>query len=200
VALVTLLCFGPQIVLAIVALANGFAPPLTNARAAATIAYELAAGGAALAFLALRGWRRSDSPIGIRVGTALLGVAAAQIYVVGSLLALAFFGRWLPPSPERLLRPAGATAVLVLFFAVDAVFEEVFANAYVVQALERLGVRHPIFWSAALRVSCGVFQGAIACAMIFAFGAVMAWIFRKYRRLAIPVIAHVVSNVEMVLR
>jgi len=82
---------------------------------------------------------------------------------------------------------------------IDAVFEEVIANAYVVQALERLGARHAIIWSAALRVSFGIYQGALACILIFAFGAIAAWIFRKYGRLSIPIVAHVAANAAMIL-
>jgi membrane protease YdiL (CAAX protease family) len=198
-AFVLLLCFGPQLALAITALAHGFVPPLTNGRAAAGIAYELAAGGAAAAFLAMRGWNRSHFRLRAGVVGLVAGVSIAAVYRVASTIVLAMFGSWLAPSPERLLRPAGSTAVLLLFFAVDAVFEEVFANAYAVQALERLGVQHAIVWSAALRVSYGLYQGAIACAMIFAFGLAMAWVFRKYRNLGIPVSAHLAANALMIL-
>jgi membrane protease YdiL (CAAX protease family) len=199
VAVVIALCFGPVLVLAVAALARGSVPPLTNERAAAGIAYELAAGGAAAAFLAVRGWNRKQFRMSWRPLAVLVGFLLGRAYVVFSTIALVAVGRWLAPSPERLLRPAGSTALLLLFLTIDAVFEEVFANAYVVQALERLGARHAIVWSAALRVAFSIYQGALACILIFAFGAAAAWIFGKYGRLSIPIVAHVAANAAMIL-
>jgi len=107
VAVVIALCFGPVLVLAIAALARGSVPPLTNERAAAGIAYELAAGGAAAAFLAVRGWNRRQFRMSWHPMALLVGFLLGRAYVVfpGSLSSPSA-GGWRRPRSGCSVPPA----------------------------------------------------------------------------------------------
>jgi uncharacterized protein len=197
-ALVTLLCFGVPIGGAVYLFVRGTISPITNARTVRGLLFEVVLGGAAAVVLALRGWKWHHFRLRIDGWNILAGGLLGLAYVGFAMFSGPLLIRvlpWLRPSPARQMHLAAAPALYLVFIVVNSIFEEVFVNAYAVQALERLDSRHPIVWSAALRASYHIYQGVLGPLIVFVLGLVMAAIFVRRRDLGIPVIGHTGANV-----
>jgi hypothetical protein len=161
------------------------------------IAYEIAAGIAAARILARRGWRARDLGLAVPwpprtaasdlVRGVLLFAGGTLVYgFVHLLLAEMGFVTAAPPVFDSSGLGLDAGVALV---AVNVVFEETLACAYVVSALRA----HPtlaVWTSATLRAAYHTYQGPAAAAGILALGLVHASVFSRWRRVAPLAIAH----------
>ena len=199
-ALVLVVAFGAIVPRSLAALAGGLAgpatPPLTNAALLRTALLEILILGVLALFLRARGWtlRRlaaaptlEDLVVGIALAVACYG-GYAILWNVTLILAP---GIGAAAHATRLIAGPLQWPTLVLVSLVNPVFEEVLACAYVIAALrERAGVVAAVNTSAALRVFCHFYQGAVGLLGIVPMALLFAWWYARTQRLWPLIVAH----------
>jgi membrane protease YdiL (CAAX protease family) len=176
------------------------APPITNAALLGSVIYELVVLGVLGAFLAARGWTLPrlglkpswrDSAVGV-------GLAVAYYFCV-TLLWILTVVVWprigALGAATHLVRADLQLSTVLLACVVNPVFEEVFLCGYVISALrETRGVTTAINVSAAIRVFCHFYQGAVGVIAIVPMALLFAYVYARSGRLWPLIVAHAIVD------
>jgi membrane protease YdiL (CAAX protease family) len=90
-------------------------------------------------------------------------------------------------------------ALMLLFLAINSIFEEVTVTAYVIEALKGDGAGLAITASTLLRFSYHLYQGPLASLSIVPLGLLFATMFWRWRNLWPLIVAHTIANVVFFL-
>ena len=176
------------------------APPITNAGLLSTVIYELLVLGVLGTFLATRGWTLAR--VGLepswRDSAAGLGLAVVY-YFCFIVLWIAAVAVW-PPlgtigAATHLVRADLQWSTVLLACVVNPVFEEVFLCGYVISALrDSRGVTTAINVSAAIRLFCHFYQGAVGVIAVAPVALLFAYWYAHSRRLWPLIVAHAILD------
>jgi len=168
---------------------------------------ELALAAVVAVVLALRGWRWGDLNLRatwrLTTGGLLLFALDYGLTLAADGPALALFGE---PVDEwsvfdELNGPGVSLRGALALASVNPLFEETFAVAYVVRALEpRRGIAAAIVVSALIRALYHTYAGLAWGAVMFLYGLVHASVYARWRRLWPLVVAHAVANFGYAMR
>jgi uncharacterized protein len=202
--LTVLIAFGLVIPRSVVALIEpqrlfeGGGAPITDRALFGTVIYELALLLVLGAFLRLRGWTLArlgispawrDSAIGLGLAlAAYAGYAALWIATASLWPQIGEIG-----AATHLVAPDIGWPSIVLVSLVNPVFEELFVCGYVIVALrEKRGVSTAtaINVSAAIRVFCHFYQGAVGVLAVVPIALIFAYWFARTGRLWPLIVAH----------
>ena len=176
------------------------APPITNAALLSTVIYELVVLGVLGTFLATRGWTlgRLGLEPSWRDSAAGVGLLVVYYFCFIALWVLAV-AVW-PPlgtigAATHLVRQDLQWPTVLLACMVNPVFEEVFLCGYVISALrDSRGVTTAINVSAAIRVFCHFYQGAVGVIAIAPVALLFAYWYAHTRRLWPLIVAHAIVD------
>lgn len=180
-------------------------PPFTNETLISNLVYEIFVLSWLGVFMKFRGWTferlgfsigARDTAIGLLLAILVFCVVWLIEHVMGSAAPAAL------ESAQRFDKVSGELdlwAILVAS-AVDAVFEELFACAYVISALkEKRGPAFALNVSVLLRVGCHVYQGVYGVLIGGAWGLVFGYWYLKSGRVWPLFVAHAVLLVVELL-
>ncbi len=88
---------------------------------------------------------------------------------------------------------------MLLFIAINSIFEEITVTAYVIEALKGDGAGLAITASTLLRFSYHLYQGPLASLSIVPLGLLFATMFWRWRNLWPLIVAHTIANVVFFL-
>ncbi len=195
---VTAICFGMSIVLSLQAVAAGFpAGSFDDSGFVGLIKLELAMAGAAVLFLALRGYAVSTllpRPSLRGCGEGLLVYLAAS--AVAWLLLLPFASAWQEQPIEQMMAQATVSVPTVLALAVvNGTFEEVFLLGFLSRGLRGHGLSVALGVPLLVRVLYHLYQGPAGALAICGFGLVLSVCHARSGRLWPVVFAHMLADV-----
>lgn len=205
ILLVLLIAFGASVPRSLAALFGGGlrgagTAPITNQALLRTALYEVAILVVLALFLRARGWTLQRLGLAPSWRDSGLGVALAVAAYLGyALLWIVTLALW-----PRVGQVASATHLIggalgwpnvLLISLVNPVFEELFACGYLMAALrERAGVTAAINASAALRVFCHFYQGALGVLGIVPMALLFAYWYARTARLWPLIVAHAILD------
>lgn len=175
-------------------------PPITNAALLGTVIYELVVLGVLGAFLAARGWTLPRLGLKPSWRDSAAGVGLALVYYLCVVLLWVLTAAVWPRiaalgAATHLVRADLQWANVLLVSTVNPVFEEVFLCGYVISALrETRGVTTAINVSAAIRVFCHFYQGAVGVIAITPMALLFAYWYAHNRRLWPLIVAHAIVD------
>jgi hypothetical protein len=193
--LVTLLCFGLQVVGAVAAVAKqlGHAAPsqvqFGNAAVLWTAILELAALGAALWIGSIRGW--SLAKFGLRISWRDTGagvVLFAGVLLASALIEAALRILHLEKAPVRIV---GMTLPFALLFSlINPVFEETLESGYFIHALQHFGMWPAILASTLFTCFLHAYLGLQGAAGILLTRVIFGLVYWRWRQLWPLFVAH----------
>jgi membrane protease YdiL (CAAX protease family) len=169
-------------------------PPITEPALQGLLLSELLVMALLALLLRQRGWNLAHlglhfSARDLLVALGLVAAASAAFTAVALMgdVAMPGFGR----SSRGLVASGISLPTAVAVSAVNPVFEELFACAYVIRALERTrSVAFAVNVSTALRVAYHLYQGPAGAISMIPFGLLFGWCFARTGRLWPLVVAH----------
>lgn len=176
------------------------APPITNGALLGTIIYELVVLCVLGAFLATRGWTLPRLGLAPSWRDSAVGAGLALIYYFFLILLWGLTVAVWPRigtlgAATHLVRADLQWPTVLLVCMVNPVFEEVFLCGYVISALrESRGVTTAINVSAAIRVFCHFYQGAVGVVAITPMALLFAYWYAHSRRLWPLIVAHAIVD------
>ena len=195
--LVNLIAFGPFAAISIYGLIRRNTTVLFDDRRLYLIAgLELLCAAIVIPILRARGWKLSDFNVRFSMPQTIAGfilyiVAAVTITGLG-MLFVATTG--IDPSTATTLVTRVSWPALILFLAVDPLYEETFEVAYNLRATEGDGPAFGITLSVAIRLLCHAYQGPIAPMTILPLGIIFGLVYWKWRRVWPLAVAHGVAQ------
>ena len=180
-------------------------PPFTNETLISNLVYEIFVLSWLGVFMKFRGWTFErlgfsiglrDTAIGLLLAILVFCVVWLIEHVMGSAAPAAL------ESAQRFDKVSGELDLWAILVAssVDAVFEELFACAYVISALkEKRGPAFALNVSVLLRVGCHVYQGVYGVLIGGAWGLVFGYWYLKSGRVWPLFVAHAVLLVVELL-
>lgn len=211
VLLTLFVAFGASVPQGLVALVDPQAllkrstPPITNHALLATVCYELIVITVLALFLRARGWTLARLSVRPSGRDALAGVALAILCVVlyqllWRLAVAAWPGLGAMAMATHLVESDLQLPSVLLTGLVNPVFEEVFVCGYVIAALrESRGITAAVNVSAAIRVFCHFYQGAIGVLGIVPMALVFAYWYARTGRLLSLIVAHAILDVAALM-
>jgi membrane protease YdiL (CAAX protease family) len=181
------------------------APPITNAALLSSVVYELFVLGILGTFLAARGWTLPRLGLKPSWRESAAGVGLAVVYYLCfALLWILVLAVWprigALGAATHLVRADLQWPTVLLLCLVNPVFEEVFLCGYVISALrESRGVTTAINVSAALRVFCHFYQGAVGVIAVVPMGLLFAYGYARNGRLWPLIVAHAILDLAGLL-
>ena len=195
--LINLICFGPFAIRSVIELADLKPVILFDAkRALFILGIELVAGTIAVLILRARGWTLAD--VGLR--PTMPQTIAGMILLIASLLLIGSFNQLLilslgsDPGAATTLTTQISWPLLIAVTLINPLYDEVFAVAYNLRALEQSGPAFAITFSAAIRLICHLDQGPIAAMTILPLGIIFAAVYWRWRLVWPLVVAHGVMD------
>lgn len=202
--LVALVCFSYTAATSIWILISGVRHvEITTGSLLWSIFVELVILGIFATILRIRGW-----PVRQRLGLEFSWKAAAAgvplfimyllLYWVMATLVLLVF----PPARQVWAFSFTNRApfwLMLVFIAINSIFEEITVTAYVIEALKGDGAGLAITASTLLRFSYHLYQGPLASLSIVPLGLLFATMFWRWRNLWPLIVAHTIANVVFFL-
>lgn len=170
--------------------------PITDRALLGTVVYELVLMSLLGAFLRMRGWTLARLGLGPSWLDSVIGVAlAGAAYLAYAALWMGTASLW--PQITQIGEATHLVAAglgwpsIVLVSLVNPVFEEVFVCGYVIASLrETRGVTTAVNVSAAIRVFCHFYQGAVGVLAVVPIALLFAYWFARTGRLWPLIVAH----------
>jgi membrane protease YdiL (CAAX protease family) len=194
IILINLICFGPFAVRSILDLQKRNEIVLFDQkRALFILGIEVVCGTIAVLILRARGWkaidlfgRRPTMPQTI-AGAAL--IIPTVIFISGLNAAVEALTNTHPDAATT-FRAQLTWPVLIVLTLINPLYDELFAVAYNLRALEGSGAAFAITLSATIRFICHLDQGPIAAVTILPLGLIFGFIYWRWRVLWPLVVAH----------
>jgi uncharacterized protein len=197
--LINLICFGPFAVRSVIELSDLKPVIVFDARRALLIlGIELVAGTLAVLILRARGWTTAD--LGLR--PSMPQTIGGMVLLIGSVLVIGSFNvvfvaiTGTDPGAATTTTARVSWPLLVAVTLINPLYDEVFAVAYNVKALENSGPAFAITFSAAIRFICHLDQGPIAALTILPLGIIFAAVYWRWRLVWPLVVAHAVMDFQ----
>jgi len=201
-AIVVTICFGLSIITSLQAVAGGFRAngEFSDTNLLWLMGTEFVLGGAALAFLRLRGFAialLAPTP-SVRGGLAGIGLFFAA-WLVGWLLVAPFAtlaaGQAEQPIDRMVAEANLSVPVIVATALVNSAFEEVFLLGFLARALRGFGLAIALGVPTLVRLSYHLYQGPLGALWVFAVGLVFALYYARTVQLWPVVFAHVLWDI-----
>jgi len=196
---VVVICFGWSIVVSAWAVIAGFpTPPFTDSAFVQVIMEELILGGAALAYLRLRGHELAAL---VPRPTALGCLVGRGRYALTTLIFWALY--WLAGTPDPSAQPidkmiaAGSYSLVWMLVGsiVNGLFEETFLTGYLQRALIGFGASIAIGVPVLVRALCHLYQGSLGTLSVIGVGVVFGVYYWRTRQLWPIVFAHIFADI-----
>jgi uncharacterized protein len=187
------------------ALLRHHTPPITNHALLAAVTYELVIICVLGLFLRARGWTLARLSVGPGVRDAVAGPVLAILCIVlyqllWQLAVAAWPGLGATAQATHLVGSDLQWPTVVLASLVNPVFEEAFVCGYVIAALrESCGVTTAINVSAAIRVFCHFYQGAVGVLGIVPMALLFAYWYARNGRLLPLIVAHAILDMAALM-
>ena len=167
-----------------------------------SICIELLILGMFAAILRARGW-----PLRRRLGLEFSWKAAAAGVPLFIMYLLLY---WVMATLVLIVFPAARLwafsfthrapfVLMLLFLAINSIFEEITVTAYVIEALGAQGAGLAITASTLLRFSYHLYQGPLASLSIVPLGLLFGMMFWRWRNIWPLIVAHTIANVVFFL-
>lgn len=159
---------------------------------------EIVLGAILLLFLKMRGWKWPDFNLGISWQSTFDGVIllfCTYTLLIFSLTIASFFIDLKIMDSVKLHARAGIFVSIVLSI-VNALYEEVFVAAYIINTLEKY--RDPLFavlCSATIRMAYHIYQGPPAIIMVLPIGLLYGYVYWRWKQLWPLVVAHALVDI-----
>jgi uncharacterized protein len=171
---------------------------LTTGRALDALALELFILAFVAVILRARGWTPERLGLRFSWGAALAGVPLfvifLLIYWITMTIVLMVFPAVRSVWAFRII-PNAPLALMIVFFAVNSLFEELVVTAYVTESLKDHGAAVVISTSTLLRFTYHLYQGPLASLSIIPLGLVFATLYWQRRTLWPLMVAHTITNI-----
>jgi uncharacterized protein len=171
---------------------------LTTTRALRSLAVELLILGIVAVILRVRGWTPERLGLRFSWGAALAGVPLFVIFLLIYWIAMTMVLMVFPAARTvwafRTI-PHAPLALMIVFFAVNSLFEELVVTAYVTESLKDHGAAVVISTSTLLRFAYHLYQGPLASLSIIPLGLVFATLYWQRRTLWPLMVAHTITNI-----
>ena len=196
--LVTVICFAYVITSSIALLLLGIQRfELSTSRVLRGVAFEVLVVLVAGWVLQVRGWQFRRLAGRLSWSSALAGVPLFICYMLlywfTVLLVVSSFPQVAKIRPIQIIHTASPLVILV-FFAINSVYEEFAVTGYVVTALESNGPAFSVTVSTLIRFLYHVYQGPLASLSSLPLGVLFGIVYWRYRTLWPLVIAHTIAN------
>lgn len=192
------ICFGMSIVLSLQAASAGFpAGSFDDSGFESLIVFEIVLAGAALLFLALRGYAVGTllprpSLRGCGEGVLMYLAASAVVWVLLAPFAATWQGQ---PIEQMMARSTVSLPMVLALAVVNGTFEEVFLLGFLSRGLRGHGLSVALGVPLLVRVLYHLYQGPLGALAIFGFGLVLALCYARSGRLWPVVFAHMLADV-----
>lgn len=195
---VSFLCFGYAGLTSLFAVMAGMrSHEYDNAAVVQALFIEVTLGFAAIILLQRRGWTVQD--FGFRMSAPITIAAMGLAFVVLVACTLAYYALswsgallgWTAVTVKFTATPV----LMLLFLAVNSVFEEFFVTGYLIEATRESGLAFAVSVSTAVRLLYHTYQGPVAFASIVPIGLIFGAVYARHRNLWPVIAAHTVINV-----
>lgn len=171
---------------------------VTTRRVLQSIVLELVIIGIVATILHVRGWTPERLGLRFSWGAALAGVPLFVIYLLIYWIT-ATFVLMLFPAVRTVwtfkMHPLAPFWLMVVFFCVNSLFEEMIVTAYVTESLKDQGAAVVIGTSTLLRFTYHLYQGPLASLSIIPLGLLFATLYWQRRTLWPLMVAHTITNI-----
>jgi membrane protease YdiL (CAAX protease family) len=171
---------------------------LTTGRMLRSLVMELLIIGFVAMILRVRGWTPERLGLRFSWGAALAGVPLFVIFLLIYWITATFVLMVFPAARTVWtfrMHPVAPFWLMIIFFVVNSLFEELIVTAYVTESLKDHGAAVVISASTLLRFSYHLYQGPLASLSIIPLGLLFATLYWQRRTLWPLMVAHTISNI-----
>ncbi len=171
---------------------------LTSGRVVQSMTMELLILGVVAMILTVRGWTSERLGLRFSWGAALAGVPLFVIYLLIYWITATFVLMVFPAAQTVWtfkMHPLAPLWLMVIFFAVNSLFEELIVTAYLTESLKDHGMAFVISASTLLRFTYHLYQGPLASLSIIPLGLLFATLYWQRRTLWPLMVAHTITNI-----